>query len=99
MNAALKPAATLKAFLDWESRQEVKYEFDGFQPVATTGGTAAHAAIQRNLIGLLYNRLRGHRYQAFDSELNSGWARHSFIPIPSSCVRRCLPTVWSSWNM
>jgi hypothetical protein len=34
-----------------------------------TGGTWTHAAIQRNLIGLLYNCLRGHRCQAFGSEL------------------------------
>lgn len=60
---------TLATFLDWESRQEVKYEFDGFQPVAMTGGTAAHAAIQRNLIGLLHSQLRGHRCQVFGSEL------------------------------
>jgi Uma2 family endonuclease len=69
MSAALKPVMTLEAFLDWEPRQEVKYEFDGFRPVAMTGGTWNHAAIQRNLIGLLYNRLRGHRCQAFGSEL------------------------------
>jgi hypothetical protein len=30
---------TLEAFLGWESRQEIKYEFDGFRPVAMTGGT------------------------------------------------------------
>jgi hypothetical protein len=35
MSAALKPM-TLDAFLNWESRQELKYEFDGSQPV--TGG-------------------------------------------------------------
>jgi hypothetical protein len=43
------------AFLDWERRQPAKYEFDGVRPVAMTGGTAAHAATQRNLIGVLYN--------------------------------------------
>jgi Uma2 family endonuclease len=69
MSAVLKAPMTLEAFLDWESRQEVKYEFNGFQPVAMTGGTWSHAAIQRNLIGLLYNRLRGHRCQVFGSEL------------------------------
>ena len=69
MSAVLQAPMTLDAFLDWENRQEVKYEFDGFQPVAMTGGTAAHAMIQRNLIGLLHNRLRGHRCQVFGSEL------------------------------
>lgn len=36
---------TLAAFLEWEERQELRYEFDGFQPVAMTGGTAEHSAI------------------------------------------------------
>jgi Uma2 family endonuclease len=69
MSVALKASMTREAFLDWESRQELKYEFDGFQAVAMTGGTVAHAAVQCNLIGLLYNRMRGHRCQVFGSEL------------------------------
>ena len=68
MSAVTKPM-TLEAFLDWESRQELKYEFDGFQPVAMTGGTAAHARIQFNLLGLLFARLRGHRCEGYGSEL------------------------------
>lgn len=60
---------TLEAFLDWESRQDTKYEFDGFQPVAMTGGTAAHATIQVNLLGLLFNALRGGRCRAHGSDL------------------------------
>jgi Uma2 family endonuclease len=69
MSAVLKAPMTLATFLDWENHQEVKYEFDGFQPVAMTGGTWNHAAIQRNLIGLLHARLRDHRCNAFGSEL------------------------------
>lgn len=61
---------SLEAFLDWESWQEFKYEFDGSQPVAMTGVTVvAHSTIQRNLLGLLFNRLRGHRCQAHGSDL------------------------------
>jgi len=44
MSAVLKPM-TLEGFLDWESQQELKYEFDGFQPVAMTGVSAAHSRI------------------------------------------------------
>jgi Uma2 family endonuclease len=69
MSAVLKAPMTVAAFLDWENRQEVKYEFDGFQPVAMTGGTWNHAAIQRNLVGLLHARLRDHRCSAIGSEL------------------------------
>lgn len=68
MSAVAKPM-TLEAFLDWESRQELKYEFDGFQPVAMTGGTAAHSAIQVNLMGLLFNAMRGHRCRVHGSHL------------------------------
>lgn len=60
---------SLEAFLDWESRQEFKHEFDGLQPVAMTGVTAAHSTIQFNLLGLLFSRLRGHRCQAHGSDL------------------------------
>ena len=69
MSAALQHAMTLEKFLDWENRQPLKYEFDGFQPVAMTGGTAAHAFIQVNLIGALRDRLRGGPCRAVGSEL------------------------------
>lgn len=68
MRAVLKPM-TLEAFLDWEVRQESKYEFDGFHPVGITGVSAAHSTIQANLMGLLFDRLRGHRRRAHGSDL------------------------------
>ena len=49
-------------FLAWEAKQERKWEFDGFQPIAMTGCTDAHAAIQGNLLTALNIRLRGQRY-------------------------------------
>lgn len=69
MNIALRKPMTLDQFLAWEERQELRYEFDGFQPVAMTGGTAAHSAIQRNLIIAIGTRLRGKPCQAHGSEL------------------------------
>jgi Uma2 family endonuclease len=68
MSAVLK-AMSLEAFLDWESQQELKYEFDGFQPVGRTGVSGAHSRIQVNLLGLLFNALRGHRCQPHGSDL------------------------------
>jgi Uma2 family endonuclease len=50
---------TLAEFLAWEETQEERYEFDGFQPVAMTGGTFAHDAIGVNIVGELRERLRG----------------------------------------
>jgi len=69
MNIALKRPWTTEQFLAWEERQELRYEFDGFQPVAMAGGTAAHAAIQRNLIVALGVGLRGRPCQPYGSEL------------------------------
>lgn len=69
MNVALRKPMTLPQFLAWEERQELRYEFDGIQPVAMTGGTAAHSAIQRNLIFALTARLRGKPCQPHGSEL------------------------------
>ena len=69
MNVALRRPMTLPEFLAWEERQELRYEFDGNQPIAMAGGTAAHAAIQRNLIVALAIRLRGKPCQAYGSEL------------------------------
>jgi Uma2 family endonuclease len=69
MNRALRKATTVEEFLLWEERQELRYEFDGFQPLAMTGGTAAHAAIQRNLIYALTGRLQDSPCQPYGSEL------------------------------
>ena len=69
MNVALRKPMTLDQFLAWEERQELRYEFDGFQPLAMTGGTAAHAAIQRNLLIALGVGLRNRSCQPFGSEL------------------------------
>jgi Uma2 family endonuclease len=69
MNIVLRKSMTLEQFLAWEDRQELRYEFDGLQPVAMTGGTAAHAAIQANLLAALVTRLRGKPCRPFGSEL------------------------------
>jgi len=49
---------TLDAFLAWERSQELRYEFDGFEPVAMTGGTLNHSAIATELVSALRSRLR-----------------------------------------
>jgi Uma2 family endonuclease len=60
MSAALQPM-TMAEFLAWEEAQQGRYEFDGFRPVAMTGGTFAHEVIGQNLRTELGNRLRGSR--------------------------------------
>ena len=65
MSAPLPRPMTLEEFLAGEDRQE----FDGFAPVATTGGTAAHAAIARNILRALGNQLVGKPCQIFGRDL------------------------------
>jgi Uma2 family endonuclease len=59
MTLAVRKHMTLAEFLAWEERQPLRYAFDGVGPVAMTGGTLAHARIQRNLAFALTGRLRG----------------------------------------
>jgi Uma2 family endonuclease len=69
MNLALRPTMTLAEFLAWEDRQELRHEFDGFGPVAMTGGTLRHAAVQRRLSTALDTRLRGGRCDFYGSDV------------------------------
>jgi len=60
MSTALrKPRMTREEFFDWAQAQDVRYEFDGFDPVAMTGGTANHSQITQNILVALRTRLRG----------------------------------------
>ena len=69
MSVALREPMTVEEFLDWEAQQPLRYEFDGFQPIAMAGGTAAHAAIQRNLALAVGGRLRGKPCQFYGRDL------------------------------
>ncbi len=69
MSNGMRRPMSLEEFLAWEERQPIRYEFDGFQPVAMTGGTRAHALIQRNLAISLGSGLRGQSCQFFGSDL------------------------------
>ena len=40
MNLALRNPMTLAEFLAWEEREPLRYEFDGFGPVAMTGAAS-----------------------------------------------------------
>ena len=59
MSAVQQKPMTREQFLAWEEKQPLRYEYDGFQPIAMTGGTAAHAIIQHNLHIAVGVRLRG----------------------------------------
>ena len=57
MSASLQPL-TVGEFLAWERSQPIRYEFDGTQPVAMTGGTVAADRVARRLLIALDRRLR-----------------------------------------
>ncbi len=59
MSVALHKPMTVAEFLVWEERQDMRYEFDGFAPVAMTGGTIAHDQITFDLRTALASRLAG----------------------------------------
>ena len=60
---------TLDEFLDWERRQELRYEFDGTRPVAMTGGTVEHSEIATSLVEALRRRSAGKPCRAFRGDL------------------------------
>jgi Uma2 family endonuclease len=55
------PTMTREQFFDWADAQDARYEFDGFQPVAMTGGNLNHNQIALNIHASLRGRLRDGR--------------------------------------
>jgi Uma2 family endonuclease len=83
---------TREDFLAWAERQEERYEFDGFQPVAMTGGSNNHGIITRNLHGHLFNLLRGRPCQALPSEGGGVATIGNKVRFPDATVT-CSPIV------
>jgi Uma2 family endonuclease len=69
MRTAQNHTMNMAEFLAWEERQEFKYEFDGFEPVAMVGVTRAHAVIERSILIALGNHLRGKPCEPYGSGL------------------------------
>ena len=59
MNLALRQRMSVDEFLAWEERQDGRWEFDGYQPIAMVGGTERHTVILGNIFVALRLRLRG----------------------------------------
>ena len=68
MSAPLHRSWTQDEFFTWAAIKEGRYEFDGFRPVAMTGGTVGHAVIIRHLARALDQRLRGGTCQPLGPE-------------------------------
>ncbi len=70
MNIALHPARmTQEEFFAWAESQEGRYEFDGFQPVAMTGGSADHDRIRFRIHSALDRRLGGSPCEPFGPDM------------------------------
>ena len=48
MNVPIRQSWTQGQFFTWGASQEGRFGFDGFRPVAVTGGTASHCVIMQN---------------------------------------------------
>ena len=69
MNVATRSRAmTREEFLLWVEGQDGRYEFDGLQPVAMTGGTNNHGIISGNIYFALRIRLGGDRCRPMTAE-------------------------------
>jgi len=91
MTIALRRPMMLDEFLAWERGQELRYEFDGVQPGAMTGGTVEHSVIATNLVRALEDRLRGTPCRAFRGDLKilvAGRARYPDAMVTCSPVPR-----------
>ncbi len=53
------PTMTRDQFFDWAEAQGARHEFDGFEPVAMTGGNLHHNRIAFNIHRTLHSRLKG----------------------------------------
>ena len=80
MSATRHKPMTVADFLAWEEQQELRYEFDGSEPVAMTGTTAAHALIQHNLHVSMGSRLRGRPCRYIGNDLKIEVARSIRYP-------------------
>lgn len=87
MNVSLRlPRMTRDQFLDWAARQEAPYEFDGFEPVAMTGGTRRHGLICVNLLLAIRTRLGEGPFQVL---LEAGLATvGNAVRYPDVCILR-----------
>jgi hypothetical protein len=52
MNVGLRKPMTLTEFLALEERQELRFEFNGCEPVDMTGGTIVHDRITFNIASI-----------------------------------------------
>ncbi len=87
MDALLDRPMTLEAFLEWERRQDLRYEFDGVGPVAMNGGTLIHSRIASRAFRVLEAKLEGTPCVVFGTSVKvvvSGRVRYPDVVVTRS---------------
>ncbi|KAB8334994.1 Uma2 family endonuclease [Scytonema tolypothrichoides VB-61278] len=78
-------------YLEWEERQDIKYEYINGEVFAMTGGTLAHTTIALNLASALKSHLRGGGCRAFMADAKVGVSENGSFHYPDvvvSCDQR-----------
>lgn len=81
---------TVEAYLDWEPRQELRYEFVGGEVFAMTGGTLPHNDIAINLLTALrpHIRAQGCRINIADAKVHVSSSIYRYPDLVVSCDDR-----------
>ena len=91
MIAASQPQQmTVEAYLEWEPRQELRYEFVNGDIFAMTGGTLPHNDIAINLLTVLrpHVRRQGCRINIADAKVNITPSIYRYPDVVVSCDER-----------
>jgi Uma2 family endonuclease len=79
-----------EAYLDWESQQDGKYEYENGKIIAMTGGTIPHSQIPLNLGALLLAHFRGKgcKVSVSDAKVSIKNGKYYYPDVVVSCDER-----------
>jgi Uma2 family endonuclease len=77
-------------YLIWESKQDIKYEYENGKIIAMTGGTVPHSQIPANLAALLIPHLRGKgcKVSVSDAKVSFKSRKYYYPDVVVSCDER-----------
>jgi len=80
MSHPVRPSMSITEFLDWQQLQDARHELVDGEPVAMAGARQRHDRVTANILGELYNQLRGKPCRSFTADLA--------VVVPEGNVRR-----------
>jgi len=89
-----QPRYTIEEYLALEERDGMRYEYYDGEVYAMAGVTEKHGRIERNIIGLLYNALRGSSCQVYTASVRVGVVQFGQYFYPDAFVV-CGPSQYS----